>query len=213
MFMFVFLCLCNRFGSGTGHGHHPSIQFRICCINLSMRLPIISERCDYKQTRSCLALFIFICNFLFLFVQEIGFYFAFLGCYTRWLLVPTLLGTIIFALQLIGSDYVQSLLPCFSFLMALWSTIYLEVWHREMTEIARRWGVYKHEEEETFRFAFTGTTTWNETTQRMEIAYPSYKRWLTRAYTIPALLLYFAACVSFMVLTINIVLFVKNVGS
>ena len=150
---------------------------------------------------------------MYLPVQEIGFYFAFLGCYTRWLLVPTVLGTIIFVLQSIGSDYVQSLLPCFSFLMALWSTVYLEVWHREMTAIARRWGVYKHEEEETVRFAFTGTTTWNETAERTEIVYPSYKRWLTRVYTVPVLMLYCAACVSFMVPTSVVVLFSQNTCS
>jgi hypothetical protein len=91
------------------------------------------------------------------FGEKIGLYFAFVGFYTFWLFVPSVVGIIVYILQnrqVIGTDsYVN---PIYMFLMMLWSTFFLEFWKRNNSKLALRWNVLGFEERERARAQFRG---------------------------------------------------------
>ncbi|KAL3314339.1 hypothetical protein Ciccas_007046 [Cichlidogyrus casuarinus] len=112
------------------------------------------------------------------FGEMVGFYFAWLGYYTMWLVIPTILGIIIFFSGFFGLiDVCEEMadwemcpicLFCqtfklgksctriklsrvldnegtlvFAIFMALWATIFMEMWKREQFRIAYRWNVHE----------------------------------------------------------------------
>ena len=80
-----------------------------------------------------------------------GFYFAWLTFYTSWLLIPAIPGIALFIYQMInlahqfknGLPYsVDTPYNClYSLVMAVWSTILIEVWKRRQNEIAHLWNM------------------------------------------------------------------------
>ncbi|KHN94183.1 Anoctamin/TMEM 16 [Metarhizium album ARSEF 1941] len=68
------------------------------------------------------------------FGENVAFYFAFLGCYFRFLVFPAALG--LGAWVLLGQfSFVYGLGCC------LWSVVFLEYWKRKEVDLAVRWGV------------------------------------------------------------------------
>lgn len=122
-----------------------------------------------------------------------------MACYTRWLTLPTLFGVFLYVVQLLGLSIAGPLVPIFSLFIAIWSTVFLEVWQREALELAHRWGVLKYEDEENVRFAFQGEQRLHPSTGQPEVFYPHWRRWLTRVFTVPVLLLYVVGCVALMI--------------
>ncbi len=75
------------------------------------------------------------------FGEQIAFYFAWLGFYTKWLLIPTILGIILFASQLAQTTIDGPVVPFYCLAMAIWATLFIECWKRENTRLAYGWGV------------------------------------------------------------------------
>ncbi len=75
------------------------------------------------------------------FGEQIAFYFAWFGFYTQWLVVPTILGLILFASQLAATTIDGPLVPFYCLAMAVWATLCLESWKRQNTRLAYDWGV------------------------------------------------------------------------
>jgi hypothetical protein len=84
--------------------------------------------------------------------EKMGFYFAFLTFYTSWLIIPAIPGVALFIYQMwnlqkqfskgvaIADLSVDTPYNClYSLIMALWSTIVIEVWKRRQNEIAHLW--------------------------------------------------------------------------
>lgn len=75
--------------------------------------------------------------------EEVAFYFAFVEHYNRWLLGPSLFGTIIFIIQIsVATETLDSdALVVYMILIACWSTLFLESWSRKQNTLAHLWGV------------------------------------------------------------------------
>jgi anoctamin-10 len=87
------------------------------------------------------------------FGEKIAFYFTYLGFYTIWLWLPSIVGL---ALYIYASlqDY-DVFNPIFALLMAFWSTVYLEFWKRKQAALAYVWDVEDYESaEERYRPEF-----------------------------------------------------------
>lgn len=87
--------------------------------------------------------------------EYITMYFAFLGHYTSWLIVPSVVGAIIFALSpWIGFD--NATIPFYCIFLILWATLYLDFWKRKNSEMVLLWDTRKEEFEERIRPQFEG---------------------------------------------------------
>ena len=84
-----------------------------------------------------------------------AFFYAYLACYTAWLLIPAIPGlalSIYHCVQVAHqvksgqSVSVDSPYNClYSLLMALWSTAFMEVWKRREAEISNMWRMENYE--------------------------------------------------------------------
>jgi hypothetical protein len=74
------------------------------------------------------------------FGDEIGFYFAFLGAYSRWLVAPAALGVIVFILEFFSdwSIYGRGL---YSLVITSWATAFLKFWKRQESTLRNDWGI------------------------------------------------------------------------
>ncbi|GAB9462625.1 hypothetical protein Gpo141_00000113 [Globisporangium polare] len=74
------------------------------------------------------------------FGDEIGFYFAFLGVYSRWLVAPAALGVIVFILEFFSdwSIYGRGL---YSLVITSWATAFLKFWKRQESTLRNEWGI------------------------------------------------------------------------
>lgn len=125
------------------------------------------------------------------FGTEIAFYFAWLGYYTYWLIVPTVLGLLFF---INSSDQTMSDVwaVLFSIVNVVWITLFLEFWKRKSSSLAYNWGTLDqpHQLLQYPRALFQGTRQFNEITGRFELFYPVWKRWLfIGTVTVPTLVL------------------------
>lgn len=81
------------------------------------------------------------------FGEEIAFYFSFLGEYTTWLIVPSILGVITYIHQTAyGFATWQTFI--FSVFLALWTTLFLEHWKRKEKTLGYEWCCLDWEEKE-----------------------------------------------------------------
>ncbi|CDW85080.1 anoctamin-like protein [Stylonychia lemnae] len=83
--------------------------------------------------------------------EKMGFYFAYLLFYTSWLIIPAIPGLALFIYQMIiiggqikdkkpiDLDNPFNCLYCL--VLAIWSTVFLEVWKRKESEIAHIWNM------------------------------------------------------------------------
>lgn len=120
--------------------------------------------------------------------------------YTLWLSAPSLVGALLFLLQVWGREIDHPLLPLYSLFMALWATLFLvsispraprrrsrppdhatrpppqAFWRRRSAQLAMRWGVLHHEEEERERPQFRGESKQDAVTKQWEVVYPTWRR-------------------------------------
>ena len=109
------------------------------------------------------------------FGEEVGFYFALVEYFVKWLYVPTIAGTVIFFIQLKrfhgnendpnaeqcnsksgGNDNplwfhietCESILPYFSLFMTIWTTTFIQFWKRRQIKLAHQWGVLNYEQKD-----------------------------------------------------------------
>lgn len=74
------------------------------------------------------------------FGDEVAFYFAFLGFYTKWLTYPGIVGIFFFVWQRYrGTD--NTLLFIYCTWLSVWSLVFLLFWNRYESAIAFKWGV------------------------------------------------------------------------
>mmetsp|Transcript_24367 Transcript_24367/g.17151 ORF Transcript_24367/g.17151 Transcript_24367/m.17151 type:complete len:108 (-) Transcript_24367:2164-2487(-) len=80
--------------------------------------------------------------------EKMGMYFAWLMHYTGWLLIPSVLGTILFIYQsftflVYGLSYKEAyetpLNAIYSIFIAVWATCFCESWKRKENAIANSW--------------------------------------------------------------------------
>ena len=119
------------------------------------------------------------------FGENVAFYFAWVQFYTKWLILPSIAGFWLFVLQIQSGSIDHPLLPFYSLFMAVWATFFLVFWRRRKHELAYRWGVLFHEDEEVPRPEFYGELRRSEIHGEWEMYYPKWKRTLKQILSFP----------------------------
>lgn len=96
--------------------------------------------------------------------EHMAFYFAWLHFYTSWLLIIAVPGLVLFIYQMsllinqYQNDLPYSIDTPFNFiyciLMAVWSTVLMEVWKRRQNEISHMWNMNINKNEKDERASF-----------------------------------------------------------
>ena len=90
------------------------------------------------------------------FGEKIALYNVFLGHYSWWLIIPSIIG-LVFQLVVWGTgNFSHPVLPFYSLLITVWSVLMLEYWKRQECFAALRWGMTDFEELEQDRPEFVG---------------------------------------------------------
>lgn len=131
------------------------------------------------------------------FGEKVAFYFAWMEMYTRWLLVPSIVGLILFCLQVASKQIDHPVAPLYAVFMAVWTSAFLIAWKRRASTLAYRWGTLGYEDVETTRPEFYGDPAVSTLSQKK---YPAWRRYLKYLVTMPTVLLS-------MVLTVTITYF------
>ncbi|TMW62806.1 hypothetical protein Poli38472_005424 [Pythium oligandrum] len=117
--------------------------------------------------------------------ERVAYYFAWMEMYTRWLVVPSIVGLILFILQVTSKTLDHPLASIYAIFMALWTSAFLIAWKHRAATLAYRWGTLGYEDEEVTRPEFYGDPAVStDTTKR----YPSWKRYVKYVVTIPSVL-------------------------
>ncbi|OWZ19357.1 Anoctamin protein [Phytophthora megakarya] len=90
------------------------------------------------------------------FGERVAFYFAWMEMYTRWLVVPSVSGVILFGLQVSSHHLDHPAAPLYALFMALWTSAFIIAWRRRAAALAYRWGTWGYEDEEVTRPEFYG---------------------------------------------------------
>lgn len=90
------------------------------------------------------------------FGEKIALYNVFLGHYSQWLIIPSIIG-LAFQLVVWGTlDFSHPVLPFYSLVITVWSVFMLEYWKRLESSTAMRWGMSDYEQQEQDRPEYTG---------------------------------------------------------
>eukprot|EP00741_Cyanophora_paradoxa_P013014 tig00020660_g12569.t1 len=87
--------------------------------------------------------------------DKVGFYFAFLGFYTNWLVYAAALGLPAAVIKMFkGAD--NGFIPLYAVALVIMITVFLEMWKRKQAELAFAWDNLDHDEPPVERKAFDG---------------------------------------------------------
>ncbi|ETK85223.1 hypothetical protein L915_09887 [Phytophthora nicotianae] len=93
------------------------------------------------------------------FGERVAFYFAWMEMYTRWLVVPSAAGVILFGLQVHSHHLDHPAAPVYALFMALWTSAFIIAWRRRAAALAYHWGTWGYEDEEVTRPEFYGDSS------------------------------------------------------
>jgi len=134
------------------------------------------------------------------FGEAIGFYFAWLGYYTKWLFFASIFGVLMWINQIVnttessGKDTI--FVPIYAIFLAIWITLFLEFWKRRNASLAYKWDMMDFEETEITRPAYFGEEKTGkyvngiflediEEVKEKDIYYPTWKRTLKYIFGFP----------------------------
>ena len=133
------------------------------------------------------------------FGENIGFLFAYTAFYTRWLVVPSLLGLVVFGFQLREKTLDHWLCLPYGVFIMIWACFMLTYWRQTQSMLAYRWGVLDFEVTETERPQFHGQKVPDEITGEERKQFPAWRRVCLYLCTTPVLLSFIAAVLLMMV--------------
>lgn len=132
--------------------------------------------------------------------ESIAFYFAWNAFFTRWLILPSILGIIVFIVQITSKELDHWICVPFGIFIVIWCSLMLVFWRQKQSALAYRWGALGFEMEETERPQFKGKSVYNPTTQEMRKVYSPRKRLGKYLIAIPCML--FLTCIMLLVMMI-----------
>lgn len=111
------------------------------------------------------------------FGDDIGFYFAFLEMYSRWLVIPSVLGIIAFSLEYFRDWGVYGR-AFYSLFITSWATAFLKFWKRRESTLQNEWGIAPADAHvlEPSRPEFTGEKRYDVVEGRYYTYFSSIKR-------------------------------------
>lgn len=127
------------------------------------------------------------------FGEKIAFYFAWMELYTRWLLMPSVVGLLVFISQVQRKTLDDPVAPWYAIFMALWTSAFLIAWKRRASTMSYRWGTLGYEDVEIARPEFYGDPALSDATTKR---YPAWKRYLKYLATIPCVFVSIAVVVA-----------------
>ena len=130
--------------------------------------------------------------------ESVAFYFAYLTFYTRWLIPPSVLGFLVFCFQVKDMQLDHWMCLPYSVLVMIWTCFLLVFWRQRSASLAYRWGVLDYENQETERPQFRGKRYVDKDTMEIRKYYPTWKRVLKYAMSVPVLLTTFVAMLAIM---------------
>jgi len=104
------------------------------------------------------------------FGERIGLYFVYLQFYTQQLMLPALIGTVVFIVSVIYQSNEGIMNPYFAAYSPVWSMIFMKGWQQRQSATAMKWGAAGFEKEEKVRPQFQGI----ETTSPIDGSYMKY---------------------------------------
>ena len=122
------------------------------------------------------------------FGDQVGFYFSFLGFYTKWLIFPSIFGTLV-AIYQHSHGSSNFFTAFFALSMTIWATAFLEFWKRNESEYGWRWGVLDLELVQHERPEFQGVRRYDELEQRYVTTFSNLEQSKRYMVTMPVLFL------------------------
>ena len=119
------------------------------------------------------------------FGEGVGFLYAYMAFYTRWLITPSLFGVVVFCFQLKDRTLDHPLCIPFAVFNMLWVSFMLTYWRQKQSILAYRWGVLDYEMDETERPQFVGEERYDQDTAEMKKVFPTWRRALRYILTVP----------------------------
>ena len=113
------------------------------------------------------------------FGEKVALYFHFNLFYTRWLLVPALLGAVLWLRSWFvdeaskGASYVL-----YALFIVLWAAAFIKAWQRYSHRLSMDWGTFNRTRAEVVRQKFYGAPRISPVTNERELHYPEWKRQL-----------------------------------
>lgn len=90
------------------------------------------------------------------FGEKLAIYFAWIGFYIKWLIPASIIGVILFSLEIFLTDYGMILSAISSVFISLWASLFSDFWKRKCIARAFRWKVLDINEKEDTRLSYVG---------------------------------------------------------
>ena len=120
--------------------------------------------------------------------ESVAFYFAWVAYFTRWMITPSLLGLVVFAVQVSTGQLDHWICIPYGVFIVLWASLMLVFWRQKQSALAYRWGVLGFEMEETERPQFQGKSVIDPNTKEVRKVFPPQKRVFKYLVAVPAML-------------------------
>lgn len=134
--------------------------------------------------------------------ESVAFYFAWVAYFTRWMVAPSILGVIVFAVQISSAQLDHWICIPYGIFIVIWASLMLVFWRQKQSALAYRWGVLGFEMEETERPQFQGKSVIDPNTKEMRKVYPPRQRMIKYAIAVPAMLLLTSGMVMIMMIVL-----------
>mmetsp|Transcript_6613 Transcript_6613/g.15107 ORF Transcript_6613/g.15107 Transcript_6613/m.15107 type:complete len:733 (+) Transcript_6613:286-2484(+) len=108
--------------------------------------------------------------------EKLALHSVFLGHYSRWLLLPAVVGLPFQVVVLATDNYSSPALPCYSAIICMWGILMLEYWKRQEAYTAMQWGMTDFEVDEPERPEFQGQCIKSFVHGREMLYYPPRER-------------------------------------
>jgi hypothetical protein len=122
------------------------------------------------------------------FGDGIAFYFAWVAYFSRWLVIPAVIGFVVFCCQMAAGTMDHWTCIPFSCFIIIWASFMLAFWRQKSSALAYRWGVLGYEMEETERPQFVGKSVYDPSTEEMRKVTTPWERIKIYCVVVPIIL-------------------------
>lgn len=130
------------------------------------------------------------------FGEPVGFYYAFIQFYLKWLIYPSIIGLIFFIEQLAYGKCDAPGIYLMCFFIIFWSVAFVDFWAREESILRLQWGMTKFQIKAVARPQFRGEWVHDTVTGKWDEYFNPFKRGVRASGVISLILLFLGGCVA-----------------